>query len=286
MTTGNDAVGYVEREKLSLGVIWMNSDRVSDDWKVKIYQQVSTGKQFAIYAREAIILLLESPVAEGDGRRLLASPPTSHALDIKVSNFKGNAGFCYEILDLNSLAAVLSEYLWHPVVSAANEDDKSADSIQDELADQFDILTSGNGLSPEELLKRMEINSETGRVGELIAMAYERSRLAEQLCPDPQLHLRHTALSRVDAGFDIESNWSGERRCIEVKSSTTENSDFYMSEGERKKLLKLGAQAWLYRVYVRSDGSGEVVEVLQDPLSNIPTDAFQPVVWRISRPGI
>ena len=103
------------------------------------------------------------------------------------------------------------------------------------------------GLSLEDLLARLAANAETGRAGELVAVAEEQRRLRELGCSAPDISVEHTALRRVDAGFDIESNWNGERRCIEVKSSTTDGVDFFISENERVKLLALGPQA------VRSD---------------------------------
>lgn len=137
------------------------------------------------------------------------------------------------------------------------------------------------GLSPEALLAQNAANAETGRVGELIAMDAERLRLQDLGCLDVEQAIVHVALRRVDAGFDIESNWNGERRCIEVKSSTTEGCDFFLSVGECSRLVDLGLQAWLYRVIVRPDGSGEVVEMLRDPMAHIPESCFQPVAWRI-----
>ena len=140
---------------------------------------------------------------------------------------------------------------------------------------------SQEGLSPEALHAQNAANAETGRIGELIAMDAERLRLQGIGCLDVDEAIVHVALQRVDAGFDIESNWNGERRCIEVKSSTTEGCDFFLSVGERNKLVDLGLTAWLYRVIVRPDGASEVVEMLRDPMAHIPESCFQPVSWRI-----
>lgn len=139
------------------------------------------------------------------------------------------------------------------------------------------------GLSLEDLLARLAANTETGRLGELVAIAHEQRRLRDLGCSAPEMSVVHTSLSRVDAGFDIESNWNGERRCIEVKSTTTNGDDFFISENERVKLLALGSQAWLYRVIVGPGGSGEVVEILQDPIGQVPRECFHPVVWRVRR---
>lgn len=139
------------------------------------------------------------------------------------------------------------------------------------------------GLSLKALLLRLNENAETGERGEQIALDAERRRLQEAGCPDPAQHVRHVAPVDVSAGFDIESRWNGEVRCIEVKSSRGDGIDFFMSENERSTLKKLGAQAWLYRVAVESDGSGNVVEMIPDPINALAAETFEPVVWRVRR---
>lgn len=139
------------------------------------------------------------------------------------------------------------------------------------------------GISPEALAAQDAANAETGRIGELVAIDMERKRLTQLGCLNVHDAVTHVALQRTDAGFDLESRWNGERRCIEVKSSTTDCPDFFLSANERAKLAALGPQAWLYRVTVRPVGSGEVVEMLQDPIAQIPDACFQPVVWRVRR---
>lgn len=139
------------------------------------------------------------------------------------------------------------------------------------------------GLSPEALAAQDAANAETGRIGELVAMHMERDRLTQLGCSNVHDAVIHVALHRTDAGFDLESNWNGERRCIEVKSSTTDSPDFFLSTNERATLAELGPQAWLYRVTVRANGLGEVVEMLQDPMAHIPDACFQPVMWRVRR---
>jgi hypothetical protein len=147
----------------------------------------------------------------------------------------------------------------------------------------IDDTKESSGLSLEHLLKRISANEETGRLGEGIALAAERRRVATLRCLDATAAVRHISPVQVDAGFDIESNWNGERRCIEVKSSTTDGLGFFISENERRILKELRQQAWLYRVKVRPDGTGEVVEMLQDPIARIGEDCFKPVVWQVRR---
>ena len=167
-----------------------------------------------------------------------------------------------------------------PVPIADPENDNVPTAIR---PDQVTAPDLQRGLSPEALAAQDAANAETGRIGELVAMDMERDRLTVLGCLSVHDAVTHVALQRTDAGFDLESNWNGERRCIEVKSSTTDSPDFFLSANERAKLAKLGPQAWLYRVTVRPDGLGEVVEMLQDPMAHIPDACFQPVVWRVRR---
>lgn len=193
------------------------------------------------------------------------------------------------IRDERAFRAVLAWYAGEHGPAANLPVDTSRDQAQDSApeADPYNPLADTSeperGLTLEALLARLEANAETGRSGELLALAEEKRRLRELGCPDPEASVDHTALRRVDAGFDIESNWNGERRCIEVKSTTTDGEDFFISENERTKLLALGSQAWLYRVILRPDGSGAVVEWLQDPIGKIPEACFKPIAWRVRR---
>lgn len=175
-------------------------------------------------------------------------------------------------------AAILRASLGLPAVTdVADADVKSSVSVPPGSVDE------STGLSLEGLLARMAANAETGRIGEDIALATERRRIGALGCPDPVTSVQHIAPERVDAGYDIESRWNGDRRCIEVKSSITDSRDFFISENERRTLEALGSEAWLYQVLVRKDGSGEVVEMLPDPIRKIAKDCFKPVAWRVRR---
>lgn len=146
--------------------------------------------------------------------------------------------------------------------------------------------SSGNpprrGMTLEELQRRLTSNAETGSAGELVAFAAEKARLRAAGCTNPDAYVRYVALEDVGAGFDIETLWAGERRHVEVKSTRGDSADFFMSENERAILAALGPRAWLYRVRLNVDGTGEVVERLQDPIAALG-DAFEPVAWRVRR---
>jgi len=137
-------------------------------------------------------------------------------------------------------------------------------------------------LSAEELQNQLQRNSETGQAGELLVVIDELERLKKVGCPDPQNFVTRIALSDVARGYDIESTWPGHERCIEVKSTTVAGSDLYITENERKVLAKLGNKGWLYRVLVKSEGGGEIVDRISDPMAMINEDLMIPIVWRVA----
>ena len=122
-------------------------------------------------------------------------------------------------------------------------------------------------LSAKNLAAQLDRNSATGRSGELIALADERGRLRDECgCPDPERHVEHVALTDVGRGYDIESRWPGHGRFIEVKASTAEGDEIFLSDREREVLAALGPRAWIYRVRVTSQGDGRVVLVFRTRL--------------------
>lgn len=141
---------------------------------------------------------------------------------------------------------------------------------------------ANGGISAEEFENQLDRKSEIGKAGELIAVLDELDRLRGLGCPDPEKYVTRVALTDVGRGYDIESVWPGEERHIEVKSSTSPESDFFISDNERKTLAGLGNAAWLYRVHVQEGGQGSVTKRIQNPMKVIAEEAMSPVVWRVS----
>lgn len=90
---------------------WVNKGRVSDDWKVKIFQRVSDGKQIALYDRknEFLVRLEHSPAALA-GIRVLSNCPASSALKLGKSKFKTGIGVCVIVPDIANLKKLLEDY--------------------------------------------------------------------------------------------------------------------------------------------------------------------------------
>jgi Domain of unknown function (DUF3883) len=136
-------------------------------------------------------------------------------------------------------------------------------------------------LSEEDLKKQLDRQSEIGRAGEFLVIQEEIVRLRECGCPTPENHVHRIAASDVGRGYDIESTWPGQERCIEVKTTTRLGSDFFLTANERQVLTELGDLAWLYRVVLDGDGNGAIEKRVQNPMESIPEENQTPVVWRI-----
>lgn len=137
-------------------------------------------------------------------------------------------------------------------------------------------------ITAEEFQRQLDRNSETGKAGELIVVLDELKRLQVCGCPDPTKFVARIAISDVGRGYDIDTTWPGEERCIEVKSTTRAGSDFFLTDNECQVLTSLGKKAWIYRVVLDSDGGGSVTERLQDPMAVIDASKLVPIVWRVA----
>lgn len=136
-------------------------------------------------------------------------------------------------------------------------------------------------ITPEQLRQQLDRQDETGKAGERIAYLDELDRLSRRGCPNPSACVQITAVSNIAAGYDLVSEWNGERRHIEVKTTASGRDDCYLSENERMTLARLGSEAWLYRVDLRVGEEGAVVQRIQDPIAAIDPACFTPVVWRL-----
>jgi hypothetical protein len=137
------------------------------------------------------------------------------------------------------------------------------------------------GLTEEDFALLLDRRSETGRAGEFLVVQDELKRLRLCGCPAPEQYVHRISMSDVGRGYDIESTWPHEERCIEVKTTTEPGSDFYLTTNERSVLTELGERAWLYRVVINSQGAGRIEMRLRNPMKRILDEQMRPVVWRV-----
>lgn len=165
----------------------------------------------------------------------------------------------------------------HPLLdSGAATPDLTEPSVSADI-----VKRTRQSMTADELQRQLDRDAETGRAGELISVLDELARLRLCGCHDPDRFVERIAISDVGRGYDIASTWPGEERCIEVKSTTRDGSDFFLTENESQVLAALGEKAWLYRVVIDGDGKGVVTARLQDPMNVICPEQMVPVVWRV-----
>ncbi len=184
-------------------------------------------------------------------------------------------------LPREDIQRVLDAYFGVPA-GAESEVAPSTDADGPLESDATPRRRPNGGISAEEFENQLDRKSEIGKAGELIAVLDELERLRSLGCPEPEKYVTRVALTDVGRGYDIESVWPGKERHIEVKSSTSPESDFFISDNERKTLAGLGNTAWLYRVHVQHEGLGMVTKRVQNPMKVIAEEAMSPVVWRVS----
>ena len=111
MSASNDAIQYLTGADAPAKLRWINADRKSDDWKVKIFQHDASELQLAIYDRAGIFVLLEHVVDGVLGTKHLPKRPKSDALRVGESKFISLSGSYYEVNDLSSLGSLVRKYL-------------------------------------------------------------------------------------------------------------------------------------------------------------------------------
>lgn len=136
-------------------------------------------------------------------------------------------------------------------------------------------------LSLEELQERLKRQAEVGLLGEHAAYRHEYLRLTRNGCSSPGDHIKQLSVEDVSAGYDLRSEFNGEVRCIEVKSSTTRTNTFFISENERIKLSDLQRDAYIYLVRVdeRDDKNSHVFREIQNPFGPDELLTLEPTAW-------
>ena len=129
---------------------------------------------------------------------------------------------------------------------------------------QDKVSTLENGLTPEELTRKLERNREAGAAAEAFAIEYEKRRLGPPLSES----IRQVSLISVSAGYDIASFESDGSthfdKFIEVKAIGRDG--FYLSSNELRVAKKLGRQYYLYLIDLgKTSAAGYQPEIIQHP---------------------
>lgn len=133
-----------------------------------------------------------------------------------------------------------------------------------------------NGLSPEQLLNKLERDRIIGEEAEKFVMEYEKRRIGYPLANE----IQQVSLITVSAGYDIASFETPQSqrpdRFIEVKA--VGNNGFFFSRNELDTAKKLGHKYFLYLVNVKRIGQNDYnPEIICNP-SLVFSDTSD---WRI-----
>lgn len=144
------------------------------------------------------------------------------------------------------------------------------------------LKKSDKELSPEDLLKKLERQSEIGARGE--ELLFEKLKVDFGVESDLKKSLIHTSKENSSAGYDIEYHFEDEHRYIEVKT-TTQNAeaDFFFSINEYNVLEAKGDEGYLYRVVLDPDLSTIVtLEERKNPFGDKDTSDFKAIAFKAS----
>lgn len=113
------------------GCTWKNRGRISNDWKAKIFERDSDGKQIALYDRKkGFQIRLEVFTAELPEITYKKNCPKAHVFDNGESKFKKGRGTCVVAKDISSVKNVLEVYF---------EPEKAVSDTFEGLIEAFDF---------------------------------------------------------------------------------------------------------------------------------------------------
>lgn len=137
-------------------------------------------------------------------------------------------------------------------------------------------------LTPEELLKKLERQSEIGAKGE--KLLFEKLKTDFKVEENPEKSLIHTSQTNASAGYDIEYHFEDEHRYIEVKTTTTSlDADFFFTTNEYEVLKSKGDEAYLYRVLLNDDLNNIVdFKIERNPFGDKETSDFKAIAFKAS----
>lgn len=115
MPNSTAALSAIHELQGKFSLRWVNTGRVSDDWKARIFEAQPSGRQIALYNRsKSITILLEHRVEAISGVTELPRRPGGGAVKVAASNFSTRPGVCYEVESTTALVTLLCRYFEKP----------------------------------------------------------------------------------------------------------------------------------------------------------------------------
>lgn len=166
---------------------------------------------------------------------------------------------------------------------------ESSESSNEVLPIELNISANHNGkkqhrkMTLDDLEKRLTRQREIGALGEDAAFRHEYLRLSSLGCDNPNSHIKKHSEDDVGAGYDLSSDFNGEARFIEVKSSVISNESFFISENEKITLAELGERAYIYLVKIDefNHKNSMVVDEIPNPIADSRL-ILEPVAYKVT----
>jgi hypothetical protein len=149
-------------------------------------------------------------------------------------------------------------------------------------------------ITEAELKLRLQCESEIGDIAETIVLKNETDRLRELGCTLEAEFVNRISKIDVAAGYDIAS-FNGKcpgllhDRLIEVKGSTRQEIEFYISRNEVEKAREHGSKYWIYfvsRIDIKTGKSDKEIIKINDPTKNIMSSSnfiVEPELFSVKR---
>lgn len=115
MPDSSTALATIQDMQQELGLRWVNTGRVSEDWKAKIFENQLSKLQIALYNRStSITVLLEHDIQPVLGLTKLSHRPGGGAVNVAASKFAKLPGSCYAVESTRALENLLRIYFEKP----------------------------------------------------------------------------------------------------------------------------------------------------------------------------
>ena len=132
-------------------------------------------------------------------------------------------------------------------------------------------------ITQKQLEMQLENQKMIGSIAEELVLGFEQKRLADEGHVEKSKEIEQISGRFANAGYDIESfsidkNGNAQRIYIEVKGSSGEEFDFYLSTNELKKAKEYGPQYWIYFVPgidVSMRQTSKEIAVINNPFKSI-----------------
>lgn len=107
MNPETETIPYLESKIAQHGIQWRNTGRAGPSWKIRIYDQTTSGKQLAVYERTTTLIRIEHGIGTIPGVKECKCPKSDPKAGL--SHFRG-ASVCMSVETIGALSQMLDKY--------------------------------------------------------------------------------------------------------------------------------------------------------------------------------